>query len=78
MKNRIKLTMSIFLILIILNSCKSQKACDAYSQTLINQIDSLKAELYITKDSLQLYDDYINLLETDNQLLGSALAETIN
>jgi len=78
MKQVIKLTMSIFLILIILNSCKSQKACDAYSQTLINQIDSLKAELYITKDSLQLYDDYINLLETDNRLLGSALAETIN
>jgi hypothetical protein len=34
----------------------------------------MKAELVLTKDSLRRYDEYIAFLETDNQLLGSAMA----
>ena len=57
-----------------LSSCKSRKSCDAYSRQLIIQLDSAKAELVLTKDSLRRYDEYIAFLEADNQLLGSAMA----
>lgn len=59
--------------LLIFSGCKSQRSCDAYSRHLIIKLDSLRAELQLSKDSLELKNEYISFLETDNQLLGSAM-----
>lgn len=59
--------------LLVFSGCKSQRSCDAYSKHLIIKLDSLRVELRLAKDSLELRNEYISFLETDNQLLGSVL-----
>ena len=67
MKNLLSITCLLFIIA----SCKTKSNCDAYSQLLKNQTDSLKHK----KDSINLLNTYIIFLENENQLLGSVLAE---
>jgi hypothetical protein len=60
MKNLLAITCLLFSI----TSCKTESNCDAYSQNLNMQIDSIRIQ-----------NDYIIFLENDNHILGSALAE---
>ena len=61
--------------LCIITSCKTNRTCDAYSQNLNIQIDSLNLQIKNKKDSINVLNDYIIFLENDNQFLGSILAE---
>ena len=61
--------------LCIITSCKTNRTCDAYSQNLNIQIDSLNLQIKNKKDSINMLNDYIIFLENDNQFLGSILAE---
>jgi hypothetical protein len=71
MKNLLAITCLLFSI----TSCKTESNCDAYSQNLNMQIDSLKLEINSKQDSIRIQNDYIIFLENDNHILGSALAE---
>ena len=71
MKNLLTITCLLFSI----TSCKTESNCDAYSQNLNMQIDSLKLEINSKQDSIRIQNDYIIFLENDNHILGSALAE---
>jgi hypothetical protein len=72
MKNLLSITCLLFIIA----SCKTKSNCDAYSQLLKNQTDSLEFQIKHKKDSINLLNTYIIFLENENQLLGSVLAET--
>lgn len=61
--------------LCIITSCKTNHTCDAYSQNLNIQIDSLNLQIKNKKDSINMLNDYIIFLENDNQFLGSVLAQ---
>ena len=61
--------------LCIITSCKTNRTCDAYSQNLNIQIDSLNLQIKNKKDSINMLNDYIIFLENDNQFLGSVLAQ---
>jgi hypothetical protein len=61
--------------LCIITSCKTNRTCDAYSQNLNIQIDSLNLQIKNKKDSINVLNDYIIFLENDNQFLGSILAQ---
>jgi hypothetical protein len=61
--------------LCIITSCKTNRTCDAYSQNLNIQIDSLNLQIKNKKDSINMLNDYIIFLENDNQFLGSILAQ---
>lgn len=67
--------LSIACLLFIITSCKTKSNCDAYSQLLKNQTDSLEFQIKHKKDSINLLNNYIIFLENENQLLGSVLAE---
>ena len=67
--------LSIMCLLFIMTSCKTNSNCDAYSQFLKKQTDSLESQIKNKKDSINLLNNYIIFLENDNQFLGSILAE---
>ena len=67
--------LSIMCLLFIMTSCKTNSNCDAYSQLLKKQTDSLESQIKNKKDSINLLNNYIIFLENDNQFLGSILAE---
>ena len=67
--------LSIICLLFIIISCKTNSNCDAYSQLLKKQTDSLESQIKNKKDSINLLNNYIIFLENDNQFLGSILAE---
>jgi hypothetical protein len=67
--------LSIICLLFIITSCKTNSNCDAYSQLLKKQTDSLESQIKNKKDSINLLNNYIIFLENDNQFLGSILAE---
>ena len=71
MKNLI----SIACLSFIITSCKTKSNCDAYSQLLKNQTDSLELQIKNKKDSINLLNNYIIFLENETQFLGSILAE---
>ena len=71
MKNLLSITFLLFII----TSCKTNSNCDAYSQLLKKQTDSLESQIKNKKDSINLLNNYIIFLENDNQFLGSILAE---
>jgi len=71
MKNLI----SIACLLFIITSCKTKSNCDAYSQLLKTQTDSLEFQIKNKKDSINLLNNYIIFLENETQFLGSILAE---
>ena len=59
----------------VITSCKTNRTCDAYSQNLNIQIDSLNLQIKNKKDSINMLNDYIIFLENDNHFLGSVLAQ---
>ena len=67
--------LSIICLSFIVASCKTNSNCDAYSQLLKKQTDSLESQIKNKKDSINLLNNYIIFLENDNQFLGSILAE---
>jgi len=71
MRNLLLITFLLFIIA----SCKTNSNCDAYSQLLKKQTDSLESQIKNKKDSINLLNNYIIFLENDNQFLGSILAE---
>jgi len=71
MKNLI----SIACLLFIITSCKTKSNCDAYSQLLKNQTDSLELQIKNKKDSINLLNNYIVFLENETQFLCSIIAE---
>ena len=70
-----KKLLSIVCLLLIVTSCKTKSNCDAYSQFLKKQTDSLESQIKNKKDSINLLNNYIIFLENENQFLGSVLAE---
>ena len=70
-----KKLLSIICLLLIVTSCKTKSNCDAYSQFLKKQTDSLEFQIKNKKDSINLLNNYIVFLENENQFLGSVLAE---
>ena len=67
--------LSIICLLFIIISCKTNANCDAYSQLLKRQTDSLETQVQNKKDSINLLNNYIIFLENETQFLGSVLAE---
>ena len=67
--------LSIMCLLFIVASCKTNSNCDAYSQFLKKQTDSLETQIQNKKDSINLLNTYIIFLENETQFLGSILAE---
>jgi len=67
--------LSIICLLFIMTSCKTKSNCDAYTQKLNNEIDSLETQIKSKKDSIGLLNNYIIFLENETQFLGSVLAE---
>ena len=72
MKN---LLLLVIVMLFIMTSCKTKSNCDAYTKKLNNGIDSLENKIQSQIDKNKLLEEYIVLLENDNQILGSVLAE---
>ena len=72
MKN---LLLLVIVMLFIMTSCKTKSNCDAYTKNLNNGIDSLENKIQSQIDKNKLLEEYIVLLENDNQILGSVLAE---
>ena len=70
-----KKLLSIICLLLIVTSCKTKSNCDAYSQLLKTQTDSLEFQIKNKKDSINLLNNYIVFLENETQFLGSVLAE---
>ena len=70
-----KKLLSIICLLLIVTSCKTKSNCDAYSQFLKKQTDSLESQIKNKKDSINLLNNYIIFLENETQFLGSVLAE---
>jgi hypothetical protein len=70
-----KKLLSIICLLLIVTSCKTKSNCDAYSQFLKKQTDSLESQIKNKKDSINLLNNYIVFLENETQFLGSILAE---
>ena len=70
-----KKLLSIICLLLIVTSCKTKSNCDAYSQFLKKQTDSLEFQIKNKKDSINLLNNYIVFLENETQFLGSVLAE---
>jgi wobble nucleotide-excising tRNase len=70
-----KKLLSIICLLLIVTSCKTKSNCDAYSQFLKKQTDSLESQIKNKKDSINLLNNYIVFLENETQFLGSVLAE---
>ena len=70
-----KLLLSVIVMLFIMTSCKTKSNCDAYTKNLNNGIDSLENKIQSQIDKNKLLEEYIVLLEKDNQILGSVLAE---
>ena len=70
-----KLLLSVIVMLFIMTSCKTKSNCDAYTKNLNNGIDSLENKIQSQIDKNNLLEEYIVLLENDNQILGSVLAE---
>ena len=70
-----KLLLSVIVMLFIMTSCKTKSNCDAYTKNLNNGIDSLENKIQSQIDKNKLLEEYIVLLENDNQILGSVLAE---
>ena len=69
--------LSIICLLFIMTSCKTNSNCDAYSQLLKRQTDSLETQIKSKKDSINLLNNYIIFLENETQFLGSVLAEKV-
>jgi hypothetical protein len=67
--------LSIICLLVIITSCKTKSNCDAYSQFLKKQTDSLESQIKNKKDSINLLNNYIVFLENETEFLGSILAE---
>jgi len=67
--------LSFICLLFIMVSCKTNSNCDAYSQFLKKQTDSLETQIQNKKDSINLLNTYIIFLENETQFLGSILAE---
>ena len=65
----------ICLLVVIITSYKTKSNCDAYSQFLKKQTDSIESQIKNKKDSINLLNNYIIFLENENQFLGSVLAE---
>ena len=65
----------ICLLVVIITSYNAKSNCDAYTQKLNNEIDSLETQIKSKKDSINLLNNYIVFLENENQFLGSVLAE---
>ena len=74
-KNMKKLLLSVIVMLFIMTSCKTKSNCDAYTKNLNNGIDSLENKIQSQIDKNKLLEESIVLLENDNQILGSVLAE---
>jgi len=70
-----KKLLSIICLLLIITSCKTNSNCDAYSQLLKKQTDSLETHINNKKESINLLNNYIIFLENETQFLGSILAE---
>ena len=70
-----KKLLSVIVMLFIMTSCKTKSNCDAYTKNLNNGIDSLENKIQSQIDKNKLLEEYIVLLENDNQILGSVLAE---
>jgi len=70
-----KKLLSIICLLLIVTSCKTKSNCDAYSQFLKKQTDSLESQIKNKKDSIDLLNNYIVFLENETEFLGSILAE---
>ena len=70
-----KKLLSIICLLLIVTSCKTKSNCDAYSQFLKKQTDSLEFQIKNKKDSINILNNYIIFLENETQFLGSILAE---
>ena len=70
-----KLLLSVIVMLFIMTSCKTKSNCDAYTKNLNNGIDSIENKIQSQIDKNKLLEEYIVLLENDNQILGSVLAE---
>ena len=70
-----KKLLSIICLLLIVTSCKTKSNCDAYSQFLKKQTDSLEFQIKNKKDSINLLNNYIIFLENETEFLGSVLAE---
>jgi len=70
-----KKLLSIICLLLIITSCKTNSNCDAYSQLLKKQTDSLETQIKNKKDSINLLNNYIVFLENETEFLGSILAE---
>jgi hypothetical protein len=70
-----KLLLSVIVMLFIMTSCKTKSNCDDYTKNLNNGIDSLENKIQSQIDKNKLLEEYIVLLENDNQILGSVLAE---
>ena len=70
-----KILLSIICLLLIVTSCKTKSNCDAYSQFLKKQTDSLETQIKSKKDSINLLNNYIVFLENETEFLGSVLAE---
>ena len=54
-----KKLLSIICLLLIVTSCKTKSNCDAYSQFLKKQTDSLESQIKNKKDSINLLNNYI-------------------
>ena len=67
--------LSIICLSFIVASCKTNSNCDAYSQFLKKQTDSLETQIQNKKDYINLLNTYIIFLENETQFLGSILAE---
>ena len=70
-----KLLLPVIVMLFIMTSCKTKSNCDDYTKNLNNGIDSLENKIQSQIDKNKLLEEYIVLLENDNQILGSVLAE---
>lgn len=65
-------TLIIFTLVLLLASCKTND--NAVCNEFDKKTDSLKNELSHMRDSVRSLHKYIDLLENDNQILGSELA----
>jgi len=62
----------IFTLVLLLSSCKTNDNADC--NEFDKKTDSLKNELSHMRDSVKSLHKYIDLIENDNQILGSELA----
>ena len=61
MKNLLSITCLLFII----TSCKTNSNCDAYSQLLKKQTDSLESQIKNKKDSINLLNNFLYNIVSD-------------